>query len=406
MRSATLGRSTGADPTARRVGSVLRAPLALAFTLAAALVAGGPRAQADEGPAGEALVLSKETPVHDLLAELVRQRPGQFLWNPSDKLVRNGQVAAGTRIPGGAERLPAVRRLLAFYELALVPMGSRGQETWFVMDARQQGVILKLKPEPITLSEANLGTYEHEDGLFVTTTITATGLENLRDARQALSRIVTQQNIGSVTEVPDAKAFVVTDFAPNVVALYRLVRQLEASSQRGGSAVQSRRVRLEHATAADVASVLSSLLGPRPADPRPAQAQGGLGAAAEAFRVAADPRTNQLLLRGSAAELEEAEALLRSLDVPVATPAAAAAHVLPLRRARAERLANLLNGLVSSSPTLWSGDAGRGGRPVFLADERTNVLVVAATAQAFGAIEALVARLDAESEATPKEPPP
>ena len=73
-------------------------------------------------------------------------------------------------------------------------------------------------------SQGNLVT---QDGLFVTTMIRVKNMDNLRDARTALQRMITQNNIGSVQELPAARAFLVTDFAPNVVAIYRTIRRMD-----------------------------------------------------------------------------------------------------------------------------------------------------------------------------------
>jgi hypothetical protein len=172
-----------------------------------------------------------------------------FAWNHQEKLLRERRVRL-TRdlIATGELGLPELRRVLAANELALVPMGTPGKELYWVMDARQQGAILKLKAQTIDLNDSTLASFENQDGLFVTAAI-HTKLTSLRDARQALSRIVTQQNIGNVTEVPDASLFIVTDFAPNVCAIYRLVRQMEASTEApGGRATVS--LELKHADAA------------------------------------------------------------------------------------------------------------------------------------------------------------
>lgn len=375
----------------------------LAFAFVAALTTLGgasapPAAWAGDGPEGEALVLTKDTSIHDLLTEVVRRRPGLLIWNPRAKQINEMQVPAGSYPMSAGELLPSLRRLLSFYELALVPMGPKGKETHYVLDARQQGAIIKLKPETVELNEGNLAFYEAQDGLFLSTTIAAPNLESLRDARQALSRVVTQQNIGNVTEVPDAKSFVVTDFAPNVVAIYRLIRQLEASGAKGGSGVQSRLIPVQHANALELASLLLAVMAPRAVEPRPPQPQGGTATPNEGPRITADARTNQLLVRGTAAELEEVQRLLQGLDTPITPPAPVAAYVIPLRRARADRVANLLANLAQASGPLWAAGDGRGPRPAFLGDERTNSLIVSATERAIPAIRELVKQLDQEGD--------
>ena len=80
-------------------------------------------------------------------------------------------------------------------------------------------------------------------------------MTDLRNARNALTRIVTGQNIGNVTEVPDARAFVITDFAPNAVSIYKLLKEMDVKPE--GREVTSEYVQLVHATADEIEPILT-----------------------------------------------------------------------------------------------------------------------------------------------------
>ena len=86
-------------------------------------------------------------------------------------------------------------------------------------------------------------------------------MQDLRNARNALTRIVTGQNIGNVTEVPSAKTFVVTDFAPNVVAIYRLLKQMDVPSASASTTTgETEAIKLQHGTATDHGGGLAAAL--------------------------------------------------------------------------------------------------------------------------------------------------
>lgn len=347
-------------------------------------------------PRGDVVVYDQPAPLGELLAEVARRQPGLVGYHPDDKQLQR-RLPPGRYRVSGPDLVPALRRLLVPFDVVLVPQGAPPHLTWWALDARQQGVIVGLRAETIELSDATLARYEGEEGLFVSALIAARGLENLRDARNALQRLLSPNNIGLVVEVPDAGAFIVTDFAPRVCAVFRLVRQLEASSTRGVGGAQSRMLQVQHGQATDLAALLGQALLPPPAAPA-AGPQAAGASVPGTLRIVADARTNQLLLRGTAAELDEVARLAAALDVPLAPPVPVEAHVLPLRRARADRLATLLQSVTNASGGLWLQGAGRAPRPVFVGDERTNALVVTASASAIGAIRALVQQLDTDSD--------
>lgn len=360
-----------------------------------------PRARADE-PAtkdGAELVLKEEVPIEDFLRAL-----GQHLklaWNPQDKAIQGRRLLANRNVSVAPGRmLEAVRRVLAPYELVLVPLGARGEQGWWVADIRQQSMVLGLKPEAITLDDQNIGAYEGQDGRFVTTSIRTKGVGLLRDTRLAVQRLVTQ-NIGSIADIAGADNLIVTDFAPNVCAIYRLIRQMEASASTPSES-PARLVTLRYANANELARVLSvhgapvqtvMIPGQPPQQPLP-----------ERVRVTADVRTNQLVLSGVASEVEALLQLVKGLDVPLETPAATpvAAQVLPLRTARAQDLAQVLQAVANSS-ALWM--AADGTRPSFVADRATNSLVVSAPERTLVQIRDMVKALDPEPS-PPREPAP
>jgi type II secretory pathway component GspD/PulD (secretin) len=349
-----------------------------------------PAAQADEKLR---LILEDETEMEDFLRQVARMTNSQFIWNPADKNIRGKKIIGGIHFEGSRERLlEVVRALLTFYEIVMIPVGPRDYEVTLIMDARMTSSILKLKPEYVVLTDENLADYEHADGKFITTTIQVEHMTNLRNARNALTRVVTGQNIGSVTEVTNANTFVVTDFAPNVVSVYRLLEQMDRpsanASTTGGS---TRAITIQHAEAEAIAAVLNRHFAgaPAPEDKR-AVAQPPLSAP----RITADERTNQVLVSGTDAQIAKVEAALGLLDVLVPT-SKQEAHVVELEHVPAQEAAVALN-MIMRGNELWRGG---GAAPNVVALARKNALLISASQQAFEEIKALIARMDVPEEA-------
>ena len=232
------------------------------------------------------------------------------------------------------------------------------------MDARQTAAIVKLKPKYVDLTEANLDMYESQDGMFLTTTIKVENMTNLRDARNALNRIVSGQNIGNVTEVPAARSFVVTDFAPNVVAIYRLLKEMDVQPE--GKVVKSAYIQLEYATADEIEPVLQDLFTGREAVSRGPRPGGGNQASADIEadpepRIISDFRTNQLIIYATADDIAEIKEVVAKLDIAVFLPNTWV-HVIPLKNLDAQETAEVLQSLIEQSTFFGLGAGGVGRR--------------------------------------------
>jgi hypothetical protein len=114
----------------------------------------------------------------------------------------------------------------------MIPLGPPGSPVWFALDARYlvNHYYLRQFAEPVLLDDDRARELEHRAGLFVNAVVPVP-LDDLREARAAVQHLVTGNNVGSVTELPSARAFLVTDFAPQAVAVYRA---LQALRPRGG----------------------------------------------------------------------------------------------------------------------------------------------------------------------------
>jgi general secretion pathway protein D len=130
---------------------------------------------------------------------------------------------------------------------------------------------------------------------------------------------------GSVEPLTSPNAIVITDYADNVRRVEAIARQLD-----GGSGATFATITLRNGNAADVAQSLTTVLG----DP-----SGGAGA-----RVAADPRSNTVIIRGTPAAVAEGRRIAASLDRPGgATPIT---RMFRLNYADAETVTDVLRGVL------------------------------------------------------------
>ena len=350
--------------------------------------------------AGEEVQLTfgdQEVPMEDFLKAVAKVTKQTLVWNPSDKAIRGRTVIGGVSLtaPPG-EFLDAIRSFLLFYELVMIPVGPRGHEVILIMDARQSSILLKLKPELIVLTEENLDAYAHKDGLFVTTTIEVEHMQDLRSARNALTRIVTGQNIGNVTEVLASSAFVVTDFAPNVVAIYRLLKQMDhPNATSSTTSAETEAVALQFTKAEDVVAVLNNQFA------SPQQAGGSRAAQSTAVtppvapRIVADERTNRVLVTGTTGDIAAVKAVIALLDISV-SKVETQSVVIPLHHIAAAEAAIALSTLTRATQELHGGP--RSEMPVVISHQQTNALLVSGSARAIQEIRALLAGMDVEHE--------
>ncbi|RZM11340.1 MAG: type II secretion system protein GspD [Sphingomonas sp.] len=126
---------------------------------------------------------------------------------------------------------------------------------------------------------------------------------------------------GSVEPLTSPNAVVITDYADNVARVEGIARQLD-----GGSGATFVTIALKNGNAPDVAQSLTGVLG-----------EGGA-------RVAADARSNTVIIRGTPAAVAEARKMALSLDAPGgATPIT---RMFRLNYADAESVTDVLRGIL------------------------------------------------------------
>ncbi len=271
------------------------------------------------------LLPDTELPVTQILGALASATGATISWSESDKgITYKKVVGAGSVFARNPDRLvDAVRALLAHDDIVLVPYGPADARMYRAMDARTLSgqFIAKMQPDVIEVTDDLIPTLLGQGGRYVTTTIRVRNLTELRDARTALVRLVTQNNMGNVQEVPAGRAFIVTDFAPNVAAIYRMIRLLDvAPPQLEAGRTSTTFFKLSHRNAAHVAMLLEKLFVPAPAAPAsgatrpPVETPAPASPSSPPPRIAYEQETNTVVVIATPETTEAIRNVVLTLD--------------------------------------------------------------------------------------------
>lgn len=204
-----------------------------------------------------------------------------------------------------------------------------------------------------------------------------------------------------VTATPEASSnsIVVVGTSAQVEAAATLLEKLDAPADPEGLGVRS--IPLSHARAAVVAPLVEELLKREsPVDRLPDWARAQVLARGTneppPVRVAADARTNAIVVSGPQAGIQLADELIRSLDLPPADAERRAVALITLRAADASELAATL------SPMLEDDDAGA-APAVIRVDRGSNALIIRGTPDQIRAAETLARSIDQSTLTTSRE---
>ncbi|MDH0304966.1 MULTISPECIES: type II secretion system secretin GspD [unclassified Pseudomonas] len=233
--------------------------------------------------------------------------------------------------------------------------------------------------EPVPVESAGKKS-EGSDGV-------ATRVFNVRNAASeqmlGILKPLIDPRVGVITPYPAANLLVVTDWRSNLERIDSLLRQLDQVSEEPLQVIP-----LKHASAADTAGLVTRLL---------AREQG-----ADAAQVVADPRSNALLVRGSADSRERVRALLAQLDRPGDNLRSSNTQVIYLRHANAAEVVKVLRGLSQTGAVPAAEGEGKDA-PVQAAsdsgirleyEEGTNAVVMVGPDSELAAYRSIVEQLD------------
>ncbi len=186
---------------------------------------------------------------------------------------------------------------------------------------------------------------------------------------------------GHLAAYPQSNVLIVSDRAGNIERLVKIIKRVDQPSSG-----EIEFVALEHAGAADLVRVLTSLQ---------QQASKGNPKASKPMLVA-DERTNSILIGGERAQRLQMRAIIAHLDTP--TEVSGDTHVVYLRYAKAKDMVPVLTGVGDTKKP--KGKAGKGSprtvnQPFDIqADESTNALVITASPTVYRSLEAVIRKLD------------
>lgn len=235
----------------------------------------------------------------------------------------------------------------------------------------------RLEPVPV---ESGRKAQAGSDGI-------ATRVFNVRNAASeqmlAILKPLIDPRVGVITPYPAANLLVVTDWRSNLERIDSLLRQLDQVSEEPLQVMP-----LHHASASDTSQLITRLL---------ARKQG-----ADSAQVVADPRSNALLVRGSADSRERVRALLAQLDRPGDALRSSNTQVIYLRHANAGEVVKVLRSL-SQDAGAAPGEADKDAKapvPVNLSgirleyEEGTNAVVMVGPDSELAAYRTIVEQLD------------
>ncbi|WP_433886287.1 type II secretion system secretin GspD [Pseudomonas vranovensis] len=216
----------------------------------------------------------------------------------------------------------------------------------------------------------------------------ATRVFNVRNAASeqllGILKPLIDPRVGVITPYPAANLLVITDWRSNLERIDSLLLQLDQVSDEPMQVMP-----LQHASANDTSKLISQLL---------AREQG-----ADSAQVVADPRSNALLVRGSADSRERVRALLAQLDRPGDNLRSSNTQVIYLRHANASEVVKVLRSLSQDSLPAASGEGGKDDKapmPVSSSgirleyEEGTNAVVMVGPDSELAAYRNIVEQLD------------
>jgi len=194
----------------------------LLFVALAAVLIAAPAASQDATAAKDGKFTYTPDPsgedVTDFLNIITRETPATILLDPSSPQIRGRKIhLLGPVTMDRKDVFNWVRSVLSFQRL------------------------VQITNRPEYVKSEDLAAWEDRDGVYIVTTITLKHLLDTARVRNAIAQLSTRQ-IGRINDVPETRSFVIGDFAPVVVAEWRL---LQAMDEEAGKIPPAERAKLD-----------------------------------------------------------------------------------------------------------------------------------------------------------------
>jgi general secretion pathway protein D len=266
--------------------------------------------------------------------------------------------------------------------------------------AVESGGAIKILPEAEAKTHLRTLTGRGGAGDQLQTQVYVLKYESANQLLPVLRPIISPNN--TIAVYPANNSLVITDYADNLRRIDRIIDAIDRPG--GGDPVV---VPLRYAMAAELAETVTRIL---------AESQAGPGVVPVDPRsrtiVAADPRTNSLIVRSdNPARVLRVQAIVKQLDLP--TGAAGNIHVVYLKNAEALRVAQTLRAILAgetappAAPSTLSAPS-QPGQPVPLpaappaavaggmvqADAASNAVIISAPDAVFANLKSVIEKLD------------
>lgn len=249
------------------------------------------------------------------------------------------------------------------------------------------GSMIKIVPEAVAQQDGSgglNGTHQHETDELVTQIVPVKHV-SATELVPILRPLMPQG--AQLIAHPASNSLVISDRAGNVERMISIIQRIDTVSDSGVDVIP-----LQHASAAEVARILSQLSDVKGVD------------AADQPRVFADERTNSILLSGGKSGRLRLRALIAHLDTPIAD--GGETQVVYLNYANAKDLVPILEGVAATltgdappnakaAAGAAAGSASSGASTATIqAHEGDNALVISAPPAVFRSLQAVIRQLD------------
>jgi len=195
-----------------------------------------------------------------------------------------------------------------------------------------------------------------------------------------LRPLIPQQ--GHLAAYNPTNALIITDHAANIQRLLKIIAEVDQANN-----TELEIVRLENASATEMVRILTALQGKsNPKDP------------SSAIKIAADERTNSVIISGDRTERLRIRATIAHLDTPLED--GGNTHVIYLHYAKAEDIVKILTGLENNKTASTSRTAKKTATPNnniktnIQFDEATNAIIITASPDEMRNIKSVIRQLD------------
>lgn len=188
---------------------------------------------------------------------------------------------------------------------------------------------------------------------------------------------------GYIAPLESSDALLIADNGDNVKRIVELVHRLD----RSGS-LEIAIVKLQHASAKDVAQVLSGLV--KPAN----NSTGPQGSSNSPLSIAADERSNSILLAGEPSSQTRAKQLIQQLDQPLS--ASNSSRVVFLQYLSAEELLPILKSTTQTAQKESKEQAQKDASISIDASKSSNAIVMTGPPDMLDNMQAIISKLDVQ----------